>query len=554
MNENLLVIHVGTDEVRLAHADVLQGVVKLSDVCSFFSRQHREDGGPLSDSAVLDALASLVQEKRWRGSKTVWLLSGSKVACQSYDMPPLQGGALRQAVLLKLGQQLHFDVAESVVAVDPVGETGAGTESQMRVTATAAHRSLTNEVSEAAARVGLDVAGISAGLAALAKLAAHTAGEASAPSAVLYVDEHASTLTVLDAGAAIATAELPVGLDDFVSALMRPIIVGDDVVQLEQPQALALRNDFGVPAADESLEPVGITGERVLPLIEPVLQKFAKNLTQWLTFAATSLNHRQVECIRLVGPGSTMPRLAEALGSRISREVQAEDWLDLVVVPGEETSDAPLQSMAVAVAGALFHESLPDLMPSAIRKKKRLRKIRRVVTLCGPCAAAATLVLAMLFERVGSQFDPALAFQNQQLAGVQQIVGANSQWNADRAVVSRLQRQFDEFSQNSPSWVGVFKDLATLLPSELQVTDYVVSSREDGLRLTVNAMVFSSGQPGRDFDKTVAQTLLLLQKSPSFGNVQLLSANRDQQSQRLGATGALSVELELVYPSSSSKV
>ena len=543
----ILVLHAAANELRLVQAEVRNGIVELSDACSFATPRKGEDHHPLRDEVILDAIATHVSQHHWRGRDLLCLIGGSMVACQYYDMPPLQGQALRQAAMLRLKQQLHFDVAEAAVAVDPVVTTTSDQKNRRRVRVAAVHQERVKAAVDAAARTGLNIAGISVAPAAIAALAQEAFRPAQGLTAVLHVDETISTLVVLDSDSPCVSSELPIGLGDLTAALMRPIINGENVIQLDEARAAELRDQIGIPEPNQQLESLGVTGRSLLPILEPVLQKFAKHLTQWLTFAATSIEGGKIETVRLVGPGAAIPALGSALAARLSLEVRTENWLSgLAKLAGPSRAFA-LDSAAVAVGAARCRQTLPDVLPGDVRAARRLRRIRRSVASCGPLVAAAALAVAVLFHGVNENLRQATDTQKRQLESVQQTVSENARWMAERKVVEGLQKQIDDFATSTPVWIGLFKEFSFLLPAELRVNDLVGRMSDDGIKVTMNATVFVEPD-GRSFDEIVEKTLLLLQRSSFFRRVQLLAANRTDKARVQGGAGTLSVELDLAYP------
>lgn len=550
--DEILVLHAAADGVKLVQVRGGRESTELTDVSQFSLSKKESQSHPLSDQTILDALAARVTEQRWTGRKVVCLIGGSMVACHYYDLPPLQGQALRQAAFLKLKQELHFDVAEAIVAVDTMGRRGSADKPQVRVRVTAMHGDRAAAAIEAVPRIGLELVGLSAAPSAIAALAQEAFQAEPGLTAVLYVDESLSTLVVLENGSPCVTTDLPIGLNDLTAAMMRPIIAGDNVIQLDEARATELRNLVGIPAAEQQVESLGVSGQRLLPLIEPALQKFAKHLTQWLTFAATNLQGGEIQAFRLVGPGTAIPNLAQALALRIRHDVRVESWLSGRASLTGRSEPFLLESCAPAAAAARSRSELPDLLPPEVRFKQKARRVRRAITFCGPVVAAAILAIAVLFQRVGAELGTSAGAQERQLEGVQATVGQNSRWVAEQEAVKSLQQRFDDFSNATPTWVGLFKELSVLLPAELQATEFVARTSEDGIKVTVDAAVFAR-QDGSGFDEVVGKSLLLLQRSTFFDRVQLLTANRNTGDKTSGPAGTLSIEVELSYPRKGSK-
>jgi Tfp pilus assembly PilM family ATPase len=546
-SREVLVLLASGEELHLVQARLVRDTVELLEAHTFLSGKKDEDSSALRDETILDALAECVTRRGWGGRDVVCLISGSSVACHYYDMPPLKGETLRQAALLKLDQQLHFDIGEAIVAVDELEERGGNNVSQVRVCVTAVHEGLPKAVIEAAARVDLDVKAISAAPAAIAALASHRSRSMRGLNAFLHVDERISTLVVLNGSSPCVTSELPIGMTDLTKALMRPVIAGEDIIQLDETQATRLRNEIGIPLPGQEIGPLGVTGDRLLPLLEPALQQFAKHLVQWLTFASTSVGSEVVKSLRLVGPGAAIGGFAETLASRLSVGVKAENWLKGLATLSQNAGGLSPDTFT-AVIGAIRHrQSLPDLIPPQVHKLRKMRRIRRSVVLGAALATVVVTVIGVFFHRLGAPLGPCIMTRRAQLEEVQGLLDMNVRWISDRGAIDELQEQFDGFVRENPLWLGVFKEISVLLPHEVQVTEFKVRSDEEGMRLLVSGVVYI-GERSRSFDGAVEQTLLLLQKSPFFRRVQLLAANREAKREHPHAAGTLTVELDLVYP------
>ncbi len=548
----ILVLHASADELHLALARLGRGRVHLSDASSFLCASQGQDASGLRDETTLDALAEFVSQRDWIGQDLVCVIGGSSVACQHYDMPPLKGDALRKAVLLKLGEQLHYDIAHAVVALQTPTTQRSEASDQIGVTAAAVHRDLAKAAINAAARAGLNVIAVCPAPAVLAAVAQDNIArdndqEESGLQAFLHVDERVSTLVVLDGVVPFVTSELPVGMGDLSHALMRPIISGDDVIQLDEDRAIALRNEVGIPAPDQKIDSLGAKGDLLLPLLEPVLQQFTKQITQWLTFAGTTDRGGNIQAVRLVGPGASIPGLARALDRRLSVEVRDEHWLEGLAVFGESAEGRTLDSFAVTVGAARHWQTLPDLIPPEFRLQRRVQKIRNSVAVCGSVAALAIITFALLFDYVGDHLFQSMDSHRSRLSEVQGIVDTSEKHVRQQETVVLLQKRLDRFSRFNPSWVGVFKELAVLLPREVQAREFRAESSSRGIRLIVSGAVHCR-ESSRGFDEAVEQTLLLLQRSSFFERVRLLTANRRTPDLNSDAAGTLAVELDLAYP------
>ncbi len=545
---DFLILQVNNDELRVALATVRDDCVELVRPTAFHSETKGSETAALNDQVVLDALGSHIRENEWQGKPLVVVVGSTNVACQFYTMPPLKGAALRQAVLLKLGQQLHFDVTDAVVSIDTLGghakERDGEPQSWYRIGAV--DRKLVESIIDVANALSLRLLALTVAPAALSAQAATDAIGTRGLRAYLYADEQQSTFVLLSNGQPRVATDLPIGLNDLTAAMMRPIIVGDDVIQLDEEQAAALRDEAGIPDADAILESINVQGDRVLPLLEPTLQKFAKHLTQWLSFASTQFSGR-IESFSLVGPGAGVPGLADALAARVSRDIEAKHWLDTVATLSSALPGQSIEPCAVMVGAGLHWPITPDLIPPEFKRNQRLSKIRRRIALCGPFLAAGVLAYACMLDSVHGNLSTTIDDRSAELADVQEIVGRNQEWEGERRTIAQLQAQFDRFSLTTPDWVGLFKEVSHLLPSEMQATELNARQTEEGLLLVLNASVVQTAR-GRGFDEVVGDAMMSLEGSVFFSGVQLLSANRAGAEDDEQVAGSFAVELKLAYP------
>jgi len=542
------VIHIQAvgDELRLCRVRRTRSGVEVSDAALIRAAKQGDDVSVFSDESAIRALIDTVRQRRWIGLETYCLLGGPSVACQYYELPPLKGAALRQAVELKLGQQLHFPVGDALVAIEPPVAAADKSTGQVLVGATAVVSELARTAVNTLRDAGLNPIGLTAVPAALTALAHATHGGEGGYSGLYFIDEQHSTLILFKNGLPVVSTDVTFGAADLTTALMRPIIAGDDVVQLDSAQAQDLRNRVGIPTAAQKIDAINVSGERLLPLLEPVLQKLAKQLTQWLTFAGAKTTSASV-LLRLVGPGGAIPGLAETLTDRLGIKTTRVNWLENLATVGPGIDDQSLASLSAVVGAARHRALLPDLLPPEARRRLRRERLRRSITINSPIVAASIAIFGLLFARIGVQIQPALADHTRRLTDMQSILQSAARTESLRDSNTRLDRQLTEFDRYSPLWVGVFKEISNLLPAELQATQFNVRHVEDQARLTVTGEVFRTERsPG--FDKIVEQTLLLLDHSPFCSQVRLVSANRADGANRQGLAGTLAVEAILAHP------
>jgi Tfp pilus assembly protein PilN len=220
-------------------------------------------------------------------------------------------------------------------------------------------------------------------LAAAARAALRQA-DRHGPVAVVYASEHASALAAAGAGKLWFVRTLGVGQADLVQALTRGIRRGvddADPIRLTFAQARKLLEESGIPEASGVIDVIdtqlGITGAHVLPLLQPVLQRWGVEVKQSLRFGIPKGTREGVK-FSLIGPGRRVNRLEEVIVSHLS--------LQTIPVPPEESH----QDKSAWGVWHLLRRSSVCLLPRAAQSHAWAKEVRR--TLAAGCVAAAVIV------------------------------------------------------------------------------------------------------------------------------------------------------------------
>jgi Tfp pilus assembly PilM family ATPase len=542
-HRSILVIQVDVEGVRAAIAEAGSDAVHIKDCCNFPSSTQNKGSCPLFDQLIIDQLKSYCRGQQQKTEGVLFVLGGAGVSSHYLDMPPLSGKELTQATRIKLAQQLHFPVAEAVVAVKSLKSPSGG---QLRVHATAGIKSHLDTIVDTASQLGLRLLGICAASDVLSHAVANRFESTSGMRVVLDLGEQSSTLVVVDGGTPCICSEIPVSAGDMTIALMRPIIRGEEVVQLDAAQAMQLRDEVGVPLPGDSIPSLGVTGDRILPLLEPVLQKLLKQMTQWLTFATTGKDHI-LEEIELIGVGAAIPQMGEAIAVRSGLRVSVSNWLDELAIRTSASGFENSSGYGLCAAAVRHWKKLPDLVPEDVRRDERTRRWRRSVSICAPIIAVSIAAMSVPFESLGSAVEQSVAVRKAQLAVVQSNVDQCGESTREDQAVTRVEGKFRHFVDESPDWLAVLKEQTQILPRELRATEYSGEWSVGGASLTVRGEIVTADS-NREFDDVVRQTVLALQKSELFRRVEIVSANQGASDRDAHIAGSVAFRLDLRTP------
>lgn len=546
-DRQLIIVEARPESLRL---NFLRGdgasVIECVGATAIAPTDPKSEESSLLDQLALDAATEAIRDRTdFRNADMVVIVGGGDIACHYFAMPQLEGATLLDAVRLKLGQQMHFPLDEAVIDITRLPGAAGHAGETIPVRATAVRKVVAEAAVAFAQQARRHLVAITSSAIALTRLTETTAtDDGVAVCATLQIDASYSTLIVVGESGPCLTTELPVGADDFTRALMRPIIAGDDVFQIDEAQAIELRNRVGIPDREAEIGLHNLKGKSLLPLLEPAIQRFAQQLTQWLTFAATTEGGGQVQRLQVVGQGALLPGLGDALSQRLKIDFVLPNWLE----SHARVANAPshdLESYAAASAAMKFLDDLPVLLPDEERKRRRIARFRSSTTKAGPIIAAATLGIAFLFNQVGGHLSQAVGEVQSEMLRVQSLVDENTRLHQERAAIDALKGRFDLFSSQTPNWLGLFKELSIILPMEIRVRRLRTGNDGGELRVIIDGDVARSGR-GQSYDESVELALTALERSPFAKSVRLMNSSR-KDGDRTEYEGTMSVEVSLAY-------
>jgi len=539
-----------------AHADALQLILLQRVGAQLQCVDHRRvsvpdtdaDKSALQHQLVLDKAQTIIEERGWtRSTDWTFLVGGSVTACHYFNMPALSAKEMVDAVKLKLGQQMHFPIGEAIVDVQTLSNTSKNRDTVL-VRATALRHEVSDAAVSFATSMGISDAVVTTYATALHSLADITASSANEPHATLFIDRSKSVLMVSGQNGPLLTTELPLGEREFVTALMRPIIAGDDMVQLDDEAAEKLWQAHGIPNPSEVIESQDLQGRNLLPLLEPVLQRFAQQLIQWLTFASTTDGGVEINRVSLVGPCAHVNGMADALAGRLSRDMAVVDWLSEVGL--SHKAETKVGAMAAACGAILSPSANPNLITPNEKQARRVRRLCKSTTVVGPMVAAAALAFAFLINHASGGLQSAAGSVDSDMARLLEVKARNEQLLAQRQSMERMQAELDSFAAATPNWLGLMKEFSFILPEGVAIERLTGRMVDKQLRVAMEALAVETATTA-GCDQMIEETLRALEQSPFSKAVHLINVGRSDP--RSGQkTARLNVEIELVYRTPAS--
>lgn len=431
---------------------------------------------PESLKELTDHFHALVAKAGLKGAAATVLYKSPTSACGVYPCPVAAGSkGCEQAVQLAFADACEMDLAShpfglSRIAGDrPDPEAGAnGSPQQAHYVAAADEDASLQALSAWIASAGLFpdhfVPLESLALVGAAREALRLADK-HGPVAVLNATEGASALAVASAGKLWFVRQLAVGKAALVQTLTRGIRKATNdpsPVALTFQEAREAIGQFGIPSPQDSLGAFeklqGFSGAHVLPLLQPVLQRWTVELKQSLRYGLPK-DVRDRARLALIGAGRRVAHLESIFAAEAGLEVLA---------PPPGSDDLSEAKPAWAVWQSLRRNSV-SIVPCTMQSTLRGKEFRRM--LAAGCVAAAAVVgaNAWLTQRDVVEAQSRIAQLRQETEALRPATLAFERVTRARAGLDQATAQAQSILGDRVPWADWLAALNTAVPDGVRV-------------------------------------------------------------------------------------
>ncbi len=548
-----VVVDFSRGAIKMALAETAGEAVRFYGITSIDVPTSESGELPELDSAVLvKRLGREVERLGWKGRRAACLLPGSATISQSFRLPSLSDVETRRALELRLGDTLHFELDEAEFNFQR-GPSSEGDEAQPSMVLTAAARRATVESAlrclKAAGLVPRAVGSAAESLANLSQcVSLWDTDEAS-----IHVDLGASStvLNLFEGKLLRFSREVEIGAQDFIAALMRPILTADQSFELTRSQATELLEDCGLLAEDEEdlALPFGVRGGAIAPLLEPVSQRLVAEIERSIDYLSGLLERSHIDRIVLSGTAGRLRNLEPFLEGRLGTTVVHCDPVEQAVahwrlaVCGEQPDD--LAGFATILGYSIGHSRPINLLPQDERLEQaveRFSKRRRAAVLPALAASGMIALAGLPIRRDYEGAARLLEARAAQLTAELATLELSEQQRADEHVLVDATLAA---SGAVPDWLGLMKELSLLMPAEVELEQLEVETSSDDPNVYLAAWVHAGERP---FEVISTELNTALSRSPLFRAVHVVEASVG----RNGLPSRFELSVELIAAESGS--
>ena len=390
-----------------------------------------------------------------------------------------------QAARLTCTDALPYAAASAVCRAVAVGRDRGGPKRKMHVVVAADRTDAVRAIVDMVQTAGLSFYSLTpVDAVTMPRLIARAIQPRGEQHGWLHFGEHSSFFLVYGDGALRFERTIGIGLRTIAQSLTRPIRLpgGDESVELNDETARKILHNHGIPDTDEIvLEDPPLTRRHIMPLIQPVLQRFLIELRQSLRFGIANEEERKSIAITVTGPGSRVPGFVGLLGWELRIDVTADESYAAYdhlspASPGSELLDAVQEPRSLTRL---------DLQPADVAQRRQVEGLRKWLW---AGAAAALMFLGVDWVRYQSK----LAAAEQEIEALTTAVDA----------VVRMEKTRDQLLESFAATNG----LKATIASEVDVQADLEAVLKELSRLTPRSIRLTSLQFRRDADGTTGRT------------------------------------------------
>lgn len=206
----------------------------------------------------------------------------------------------------------------------------------------------------------------------------------AAPRVYIHLGEHAMTLTAWKGKRLLLARCAEVGYALLVDAILRSAQLIPKSEGYTRDHATRTLFAGGLPQRGQIVDhALHLTGEAVLPLMQPAMQRYVVETRQTLRFGMLESDAMRAS-VQLIGPGAGIPGLGDALGAALDLQVQVSED---AAKPGESIGEEHVGDLTLAVE---LRSEEGWFVPGSVRVQRTTRRMARSVR-----AGAAVAILTL---------------------------------------------------------------------------------------------------------------------------------------------------------------
>ena len=433
----------------------------------------------------------------------------------------------KQAAILACSESLGCPMDQAVCEAVVVGRDSSSAQPHTHVVVAADRDEMVCDIAEMVNSAGLrfvSAAPIDAIImAAVAQQALQSKNEYSGR---LYIGEQRSFFVICGSGSLLFARPISLGLDALVTSLTRPIRTpAGTSIELATDTAREILQTHGFAKRSQVVhEQHGLLAGHLLPLLQPVVQRFIVELRQSIRFGLPESRRQSVK-IEVAGPGSTIPGFTEIIAAELQTEVAAnaagKSRLLEAGAPNSELADAIMHRRLLSALA---------LHPRHIARVRSASKFRRWL-LAGAGAALGLVAFDAMRMQAKVAETRIRAVQSSSSASDSKKLQATASKLFDRfKALDKLEATIATETAAQFDLRAYLHELSQITPKSVRLTNITFQQTDTIPSGTINGYALDEGGAGKSLEPFIKQ----LRGSPLFEDVVLVNVQLSSLGERKG--------------------
>lgn len=350
--------------------------------------------------------------------------------------------------------------------------------------------------------------------------------------AKLHFGSYKSIFVVGQGGRLRLFRQIDMGISHLVDSITKDIHINDtgkDVALTKiQAREWLLRN--GIPSHKDVIdEKLGVKGYHIMPLLQPVLQRFLIELKQSLRFGITDVDSSEILC-SFIGPGTQIRGLINIISEGIEIDPSELENTD------QAKSNVSVINYEIKKLHELCsHTPIINLIPRSALVQQIIKLVQRGLWYG---AAAAVLLIAVDMYRLDHVYNQSvinLEKAQQQREMSNNVISRRENIIQVNKSLLNLENNIAVVADYSANWSAILTEIVKQMPDGLQLMliDGSAQDAQDEISGRLSVHGYAIGNNARDL---IQEYINRLKDSALVSQVKLGSVQRayldDQQAQR----------------------
>ncbi len=429
------------------------------------------------DSALTPAdapLESIIKQLDCAGAQTTVAYHSPTAFSEVFNCST-QGATFASAARLAMLDRVPFDVVNAQQSVAVWGEDPAHQDKRSHAIIAADTLQTSTTVASWIDRAGLnlshatpvDATALAWMLDQLAKINSLT------PTACIHIGDECSVLGFVRDNHILLARRVGLTQTALLDALRRPIMSGDDASQtlLDDQAAQDILANHGIPAPKDAIAE-NLMGRDVLPLLQPLLQRFVVETRQLFRFGVDP-ELRANAVLRVTGAGAQIPNLAHILAEHLEITLDEHHGASK-----EQAADLDICLHA--------WQATPNTAPPQTLARIQRSRFKSALLAGSILAAVITSIDAGLTIASTNNVSADANAISDKASSAESLLHKKQQAQTSRNSIDALRKAAIEHLSPQADFPAVLKEVNTLTPEWIRLSNITSTRSDEGLSLRID--------------------------------------------------------------------